>query len=242
MNEFKLASVKEENNNISVAGDGFQSGFDKVFGAFASSDKNNGNTRNSAEMLADKPSSQKNSTIEESVKPIISESDLINSQKKGYEDGYAKGYAAAKSASEELEKQVHQTIKEIDVCLKEVLQARKFDDLKKSEDVIELALKVARKMSGKCLSENACQIVENVIIRSFEILFDEPKIVISVNSKILDEINKRVESLVKSEGFSSEVEVVANDKISVGACQIQWQGGGLVTDHEAVWKDIEAMI
>jgi hypothetical protein len=51
-----------------------------------------------------------------------------------------------------------------------------------------------------------------------------------------------VQNLVKSEGFNSQVEVVANDKIAIGACQIQWQGGGLVTDYEAVWKDIEAMI
>lgn len=241
MNEFKLASAKEKGGNISAI-DSFQSGFDKVFGAVATSDKTNGSTKNASEIRTDNQTLQKNTNVEEVVKPAISEIDLINSQKKGYEDGYAKGYAAAKSASEELEKQLQQTIANIDSSLKEVLQARKFDDLKKSEDVIELALKVARKMSGKSLSENACQVVENVIIRSFEILFDEPKIVISVNSKILDGINKRVQNLVKSEGFNSQVEVVANDKIDIGSCQLQWQGGGLVTDHEAVWKDIEAMI
>jgi flagellar biosynthesis/type III secretory pathway protein FliH len=241
MNEFKLASSKEKADNVSAI-DNFQSGFDKVFGAVATSDKNNASATNASEIRTDNQIVQKNPSIEEAVKPTISEIDLINSQKKGYEEGYAKGYAAAKSASEELEKQLSQTIANIDSCLKEVLQARKFDDLKKSEDVIELALKVARKMSGKSLSENACQVVENVIIRSFEILFDEPKIVISVNSKILDGINKRVQNLVKSEGFNYQVEIVANDKIAIGACQIQWQGGGLVTDYEAVWKDIEAMI
>lgn len=241
MSEFKLASEKGKAGTISVM-DNFQSGFDKVFGTFATTEKNTSSINNSSEVLVDNVAVQKKTTSEEPAKPLLSEIDLLNSQKKGYEEGYAKGYAAAKLASEELEKQTQQTIQEIDLRLKEILEARKFEDLKKSEDVIELALKIARKMSGNSLSENACQVVENVIIRSFEILFDEPQIVISVNSKILDGIKQRVQNLVKSEGFNSKVEILANDKIAVGSCQIQWQGGGLVTNHEAVWKDIEAMI
>jgi len=246
MDEFKLDSLEKEDKNITFKTDNFQSGFDKVFSSYNDGvNKPGANNTGKVENRTNKaePNNlpvQPEQKVEE--KPKISEADLLASQKKGYEEGYSKGYADAKSASENLDKQINEAVKNIDQKLAQILQERKFEDLKKSEDVVELALKVARKASGKSLSENSCQVIENVIIKSFELLFDEPKILICVNSKILDEMKKRVDMLVKSEGFNSEVEIIASDSINVGACKIQWQGGGLISDHEAIWNDIESMI
>ena len=244
MEELKLNNAKNIKSNVSNASENFQSGFDKVFGSFGNVGATKGG--NSIKNSSDKKVSQ--SAVKEAPKevvkeePKITEADVVASNKKSYEEGYSKGYTDAKAASESLNNQINETVKNIDVKLKEILELRKFEDLKKSEDVINLALKVARKVSDKSISDNACQIVENVIVKSFEILFDEPRLLICVHSKIIDDMKKRVENLIKSEGFSSNVEVVASDNIGVGDCKIQWQGGGLITDYDAVWKDIEAML
>ncbi|MDA0781018.1 MAG: FliH/SctL family protein [Rickettsiales bacterium] len=245
MEEFKLNTFKKDvKNNISNADSNFQSGFDKVFGSFS------GGTP----AVANKPKqpdnqrSEANNTVHNipstvvKDEPKITEAEVTASHKKGYEEGYSKGYKDAKTAADDINNQINETVKNIDLKLKDILEVRKFEDLKKSEDVIDLALKVARKVSDNSISDNACRLVENVIVKSFEILFDEPRLLICVNSKILADMKKKIDNLVKSEGFSANVEVVASDNIGVGDCKIQWQGGGLITDREAVWKDIEAML
>jgi flagellar assembly protein FliH len=246
MEEFKLNPVKETKNKVSNDIGNFQSGFDKVFDAFGNNKEATTNSAADNTNLnhKNKPKQPIKNVPEQVAKdePKITEYDLVESNKNGYEKGYSKGYSDAKNKSEEINNQINETIKNVDAKLSEILQVRKFEDLKKSEDVINLALRVARKVSDNSIKENACQMVENVIVKSFEILFDEPRILICVNSKIIEDIKKRINNLVKSEGFSSEVEVVASDNIAVGDCKIQWQGGGLITDHEAVWKDIEAML
>ena len=106
---------------------------------------------------------------------------------------------------------------------------------------MELSLKVARKVAGTALKSEPYEEIENVIRQSLPLLFDEPKISIAVNTDLVENIEKRITALAKSEGFKNTIEISGSTSLTHGSCDIQWNGGGIKGHKDIIWNQIEQL-
>jgi flagellar biosynthesis/type III secretory pathway protein FliH len=173
------------------------------------------------------------------VEPSFSAQDLYDAKQKSYEEGYAKGYSGAKSAEAEIDKQIQVSLGEIAIKLAAISEALKTRNDRTIKELADLVLHLARKVAGAALQNEPYAEIEKIITASLPLLFDEPNINISVNPELVGKIDGRIKSIVKSEGFKNNIEVAGNSAISVGSCEVQWNGGGLRSNKEEMWAHIE---
>lgn len=171
----------------------------------------------------------------------FTEEDLASSRSQGYEDGYSKGYSAAKTDADEVNKNILENLKIIDEKITQMVQLNYVADVKKDKDVALVVAKIAKKISHNALKNNSTVEIEEVIRRSFELFFDEPRLTIYINNEILGEINKKVDELASAVNFSGEVEIYGREDMPLGSCSIEWKGGGLKVDKQYIIDEIEKM-
>lgn len=234
MEKFNFQSLVKEKNGPVVDASSFKSGFEKVFAPYKQSEP---------DQIVDLPSAHIESPPPQPAPPVVqnsyNEKDLTDSKTKGFEEGYAKGYKDAKSASDELNAKINESLNVVVGKLGEVLQAKKFEDEQNNADVAQMVIRVAKKVSDAAFVNNSAEAIEKVVSKSFEMLFSEPKIIISVNSAVADGISERIAALAKDSGFKGEFEIKPTNNIGAGGCEIEWQGGGLKCDKDSAWQEID---
>ncbi len=171
--------------------------------------------------------------------PSFSEKELSESRQKGYEEGYAKGYSGAKSDEAETEKKIQASLDDITIKLAAISEVIKTKNDAHIKEIVELSLKIARKVAGTALKNEPYEAIENVVRSSLPLLFDEPKISISVSPDLVQNIEKRITALAKSEGFKNTIEISGNPALPPGSCDIKWNGGGISGHKDAIWEQIE---
>ena len=173
---------------------------------------------------------------------MFSEKDILENRQKGYEEGYAKGYSNAKSAEAEMEKNIQASLDEIKLKLAAIGEVVKTRNDAHIKEIIELVLKVARKVAGTALKCEPFEEIENVIKMSLPLLFDEPRITIIVNTSLVENIEKRIIALAKNEGFKNTIEISGSQELSMGSCDIEWNGGGIRGHKDIIWNKIEGLV
>jgi len=179
--------------------------------------------------------------VEQPKLPIFSEKDLLDSRQKGYEDGYAKGYAGAKSDEAETEKKIQASLEDITLKLAAISEAVKTRNDAHIKELVDLSLKLARKVAGTALKKDPYEEIENVVRNSLPLLFDEPLISVSVNVDLLEKTKGRIMELAKNEGFKNNIEISGNQALTPGSCDIQWNGGGIKAHKDVIWEEIEEL-
>jgi flagellar biosynthesis/type III secretory pathway protein FliH len=232
MEKFDFKSLVKEKGAVADAGD-FQSGFDKIFAPYKKPEQHQ----------TVRPSAPVQARVEAPQPPqnIYTEKDLAESKARGFEEGYAKGYSDAKVASDELNKKLNESLHVVFGKLQQVIEAKSFEDEKSAADIAEIAVRIAKKVSDAAFADNAAGAVEKVMKKSFEMLFDEPKIIISVGADVAGGINEKIVAIAKESGFKGEFEIKADNNIGAGGCNVEWQGGGLRSDKDTVWKEIDKL-
>ncbi len=204
-----------------VAAGGFESGFKKAVLPPAANDP---------------PAAAPEQPAEKII--TYSEKDLSDSKSKGFEEGYAKGFKDATDAAEEVNKSILETSNEIVKQAQELIKQRNLGQEKQAKDLASITLRIARKIAGKALKSEPLVEVEEVISKSLKMLFEEPKILINVNDRVAGELTKKIDSIAEKADFTGVIEVKGSDKIGLCSCDISWQGGGVVSDKESVFKEI----
>lgn len=170
------------------------------------------------------------------------EKDLQDARTKGYEEGYAKGYSAAKQDADDINKKTLETIDAIQKQLAKINVEKASHSKKLTEDVTSLSLQIARKISEVSLQQNQLQEIEKTIEKTLGMLFDEPKIIINVSGEVANFVNEKIKSIKEESGFLGDVEVLPDQAMDAGSCNIQWQSGGAVHDKQEIWGQINAII
>ncbi|MCE3233556.1 MAG: hypothetical protein K0R98_1813 [Rickettsiaceae bacterium] len=229
MEKFDFKALDKEKSSLAESGD-FRSGFFSVFNPVKETEAE----ENPAPVdIVPQPDPE--------VIKLQMEKEITQSRAKGFEEGYAKGYSDARLEADEVNKQVELGVRLLVDGLNQLIEQKKLQCKREVSDVADIILRVTKKITQAELSANAAEMVEKVVRKSFELLFDEPLIVISVNPMIYEGLQERFANLAKNEGFKGKVEVVPDDKLSVASSQIEWKGGGLCSDKENAWLEVEKL-
>jgi|GEM_PF-6627236 len=173
--------------------------------------------------------------------PIFSEKELYEVKQQSYEEGYAKGYSGAKSLEAEIEKQIQVSLADITIKLAAIGEAVKTRNNQHIKELTSLVIRVARKVAGTALKNEPYSEIEKIISESLPLLFDEPTVTISVNNTLVDNVDSRIRAIIKNEGFKNHIEINGNQELSPGSCEIQWKGGGLRSNKDELWVQIEKL-
>lgn len=227
MDKFDFKSLEKQTEAIADSGD-FRSGFSSIFNPAKK-------TENGKPAVDTVPQS------DPEVLKLQLEKEIAQSKAKGFEEGYAKGYSDAKSAADEVNKQVEIGVKSLADGLSQLMAEKQLQYERDATEVADIVVRVAKKITETELANNAVEAVERVIKKSFDMLFDEPQIIVTVSSHIFEGLSEKFIALAKLEGFKGKVEIVPDDRLSIASSRIEWQGGGLCSDKEDAWREIEKL-
>ena len=175
------------------------------------------------------------------VAKTYTEKELSDSRTAGYEEGYSKGFSAAKADADTLNKEIDACVKSIDEKLASLSNSADLAGQKQEKEVADVVLRIAKKIADTALKTNPVDEVEKIVSKSFELLFDEPKIVIYVNEGMVSQVQSRVDSLASKSGFNGQVSLEVKSGLSAGDCEVHWAGGGLSGDKSILLDEIDQM-
>lgn len=224
--DFSSVAVLEKENVI-VDASLFREGFS------LRPDKNNNEDKRFAQVFSNNQPQQVIPPV-----PSISEKDLLEARTKGYEDGYSKGYAAAKHERDELDKSILTSLNKLADGMKNLAFEFEKEMDKNSSDIAEMVVKLSKKIAGDALKNNPYAEIEKVVKRALGLLFNEPKVLVFVNNKFVENVKERISKIVMEVTFIGEVEVLGSADVPAGSCRVQWQGGGVKSNKYELYNDI----
>lgn len=164
------------------------------------------------------------------------EEDLIRSRMQGYEDGYDKGYRAAKIEDEEQNKNFQIVMDNIQKSLQKlpeyVAEGQNVAAQNWTNIILQTAQKLAQESWMRFPEAAVLQMLQEVLALNLEV----PKLRIAVAAENLMLVTEKLSAILPSR--NPEVEIIGDEKISVGECQIHWHGGGVVRSHEKLLADL----
>ncbi len=178
---------------------------------------------------------------EQPKETVFFEKELSETRQKAYEEGYARGFNGAKSAEAEVEKIIQAILNDLTFKLAAINEAVKTRNNEHIKELMHLVITMARKVAGTALQNEPYAEIENILRLALPLLFDEPKINILVSPGLVDNINSKISSIAKAEGFKNNIEISGNPALTYGSCDIQWNGGGIRSNKDAIWSQIEKL-
>lgn len=104
-------------------------------------------------------------------------------------------------------------------------------------------LAIARKMAGKALHHEPDAPLEALLTQCAGLVAGSNRIVVIVASGRGEGLGQATEKLRAMLGdFQGEIVVSEDTTLDTQDCRVEWKNGQAVYDHEALWREIEALI
>ena len=109
-------------------------------------------------------------------------------------------------------------------------------------DAMLLAQTVAIKIAGSLIERQPRERILGVLDECFAPLRSAPHLVIRLAEADAGPIQGELKRLVSERGFEGRLVVLGEADMARGDCRIEWADGGIVLDHAAITRDVEAAI
>ncbi len=107
-------------------------------------------------------------------------------------------------------------------------------------DAMRLAEAVAIKLAGSLVERQPRQRIIGLLEDCFAPLRAAPHLVIRLSDTDAEPIQGELKRIVAERGFEGRLVVLGEPGMARGDCRIEWADGGIVLDHAAIARDIEA--
>lgn len=163
-----------------------------------------------------------------------------------YERGLAAGRAsaearAAESAAQEA-RRLGDEAQRLANAAQSILAVLDVERARIEADAMRLAETVAIKIAGTLVERQPRERILGVLADCFAPLRTAPHIVIRLADADAGPIQDELKRLVAEKGFEGRLVVLGEPGMGRGDCRIEWADGGIVLDHAAIVRDIEAAI
>jgi len=177
--------------------------------------------------------------------PTFSQADLEQVRKKAFAEGEQAGRKAGlKAGRSEAETQINQRIAAAlnmigtqlgKLAAKEQERAAAVSDLP-----VQLTLALVEKLFPHLSDHHGLDEVEALVRGSLEDLLDQPRVTITLNPNLAEEVRGRIEPLLADLGFAGRLSVVPDQKLGATGCRVEWPGGGAERDPAALIAQAKA--
>lgn len=174
--------------------------------------------------------------------------------KEGYDQGFKEGYNKGKEEAtvelqtqeqqeqKELEDNIAQAITLIEQEIKEKVIAH-YDTVNQlKEDTLKLATAISKKLVNKLLTQNALNIIDNVIKEVFPMLVDEPKILVTLHKKVASKVSKKLQNMINDIDYTGKLTIKSHEEEDISYCTVSWEGGIVEYNMDNIYNKIEELI
>ena len=105
-----------------------------------------------------------------------------------------------------------------------------------------MPLSLVRKLFPKLNEHFGLAEIEALIGDCLERLREEPRLVLRVDSNLLEPVREKVEALLPSTGFEGKLVYLGDDKMAASDVRLEWADGGAERDSQRQWEEIDAVI
>ena len=187
----------------------------------------------SAEQPPDEPE------IEVPPLPSYSDEDLEPARQEASQAGWEAG---RKAALDEAEQAMADSLGAISGQLAALQQSSVASVEQHLCDTANLANVLVRKLFPKLNEHFGLAEIEALIGDCLEQLREEPRLVLRVNSRLLEPVREKVEALLPSTGFEGKLVYLGDDNMGASDARLEWADGGAERDSARQWEEIDTLI
>lgn len=176
----------------------------------------------------------------------FTDEDLENAKKESYQNGFSSGLSEGQTIGKGerivIEQNIDSSLKTITSKIDEIFSAveKQKDHLTKT--FTKLSFDIAKKIAGNAIKENPTEKIEQAFKDTINLLGQEIKISIFVNTSQKADIEAKIGQIVATTEHVGKVSIKADDNIAQNDCRIEWEGGSLDLNNQKVIDDINTIL
>lgn len=176
--------------------------------------------------------------------PQITREDVEQARAEGFARGRAAAAAAAaaEEARRAAEQEHRQALDAIGLQLRTLIEERTAAVEAASVDAVLVAAAMVRKLMPRLWHEGAAAEIEAMARGVLAGLAEESRITVRVSPALHARLLADLKPVAADCGAEGRLQVLADAGMSPGDCVIDWRGGGICRDQQAMWREIDRMI
>ena len=168
--------------------------------------------------------------------PTFTEEDLQVVREAAYEEGHRNGIAEANETQQAL---LAASLERVSNALAMLDSAQADANDANQRIAARVAMAVLKKVLPAACEQNAFEEVVRTVQECLGHVLDEPRIIVRVDSALVDPMRERLEQTAIEHGFEGRVVVQADTRVAIGDCRVEWTDGGAERDQARLIADIE---
>lgn len=171
--------------------------------------------------------------------PSFSEEDVAQARAEGYQAGRDD---AARDAASALEQHLADTVDAINAQVAQLLEAYVLDREEHNRDAVAVAAVIVRKLFPTMNADAAVTEIEHMVAEAMKRTSGAHALMVRVAPDLQSDIDAKVQGMAAQRGRETTVTVTADATLPPGDARVEWDGGGMVRDTAAMWRDIDEII
>jgi len=159
------------------------------------------------------------------------------------EAAFARGHEAGiEAARAQSEQKVAEAAVQIVARLSSLEEVRSELGARMSRQAVTVAADLVRKMMPALVARGGMAEIEAVIEDALGRMLDEPRVVFRVPDAMLDTLQPRIAEMSGKAGYSGEVVLLADGRLGLSDCLVEWADGGAERNVERLWAEVEEIL
>lgn len=171
--------------------------------------------------------------------PTYSQQELEAVRQAGFAEGQAAGEAQAQQS---LAAATERAVGQIDDALSELREQLVFIADKVRRESLAVAMSSLRTLFPRLASAHGLSEVETMIADCLDLARSEPAIVFKFNPDVLEAARAPLETMAAARAFAGKLVILADAKLPLDGCAVEWADGGAERNSEAVLQQIEQLV
>ncbi|MFQ5533707.1 MAG: FliH/SctL family protein [Sphingomonadales bacterium] len=165
--------------------------------------------------------------------PKYGEKDIEKARDEAYAEGVTSGIQQSLAS---FESQMTATLNRLNEAVAVLVNERQALAIELRQEAAMLAHAIAGKLAQALMRNHSLAEIEAVVRECMTEQHGEPRIVIRLNSAQLDDVKKRIDTVMSELVFGGDVVLLADEAVAPGDCMVEWADGGAERDTEQLSK------
>lgn len=179
-------------------------------------------------------------TIEEAPPPpTFTEFEMDEAKRIAFAEGHTAGVTAA---TEVTERCTADALAALAAGFADVMAAQRDGMETLRREAIQLALAIIKKLHPEMARLHGLDEITGVIRECLMQVDDAARLTVRTHPDLLDGVRVEAARVAEEAEFDGKIQFVADAKLALGDCRVEWGNGGADRDQALLWADIDAIV
>jgi flagellar assembly protein FliH len=173
--------------------------------------------------------------------PKYGDAEIASARAEGYAEGRTEGMLAARAEAEaSIAAHASKALERVAAGITELLSDRGRLHQHLASQSVQTVMAVVARAMPELARRNTLLEVEGLIRTCLAELYEEPRVVIRAADPIVDALQKDIDRIAASCGFTGKIALFGDPEMGPTDCRVEWADGGAERNFEETWRAIEA--